>query len=92
MRIISMQNGGDVKQVFSRLSLAVSSIEKLVHEFTQKGFQHNEHLGVITCCPTNLGTALRGSVLINIENLSNQLGESGLKEQAKKFKLDCRGL
>jgi len=79
-----MQQGGDVKAVFSRLSRAVEAIEKLTQEFSGRGFQHNEHLGVITCCPTNLGTALRGSVLINIERLSAQLGEQGLKDLAKK--------
>ena len=30
---------------------------------------HDEHLGYITCCPTNLGTALRASVHLNLPKL-----------------------
>lgn len=28
---------------------------------------HDDHLGYITCCPTNLGTALRASVHLNLQ-------------------------
>jgi len=38
------------------LSKAASSIEKV------SKFAHDDHLGYITSCPTNLGTALRASV------------------------------
>lgn len=58
LRIISMQNGADLKTVFDRLSRACTHIEKVAK------FSHNEHLGYITSCPTNLGTALRASVHI----------------------------
>ena len=50
--------------VFSRLSLAASEIEKVAK------FAHDEHLGYITSCPTNLGTALRASVHIKLPYLS----------------------
>ena len=58
LRIISMQNGADLKAVFERLSKACTQIEKVAK------FSHSEHLGYITSCPTNLGTALRASVHI----------------------------
>merc|ERR1711920_1060478 len=64
LRIISMQPGADIGAVFDRLSRAAAAIEKIAK------FAHNEHLGYITSCPTNLGTALRGSVHIKLPKLS----------------------
>ena len=63
LRIISMQNGADILEVFTRLSKACTHIE------TVAKFSHDEHLGYITSCPTNLGTALRASVHIHLPNL-----------------------
>jgi protein-arginine kinase len=59
-----MQLGSDIKQVFQRLSIAASEIEKVAE------FSHDEHLGYITSCPTNLGTALRASVHVKLQLLS----------------------
>lgn len=58
-----MQQGADIKSVFDRLCRAIDSIEKLVK------FAFDEHLGYITSCPTNLGTALRASVHIKLPKL-----------------------
>ena len=63
LRIISMENGADIGSVFTRLSKACSHIEKVAK------FSHDEHLGYITSCPTNLGTALRASVHIHLPHL-----------------------
>ena len=63
LRIISMQQGADIKCVFERLSRAAAAIEKVAT------FARNDHLGYITSCPTNLGTALRASVHICLPNL-----------------------
>jgi len=60
LRIISMQKGADILEVFTRLSTAAGLIEKVAK------FSHDEHLGYITSCPTNLGTALRASVHIKL--------------------------
>jgi arginine kinase len=46
------------------LSIAATEIEKVAK------FSHDDHLGYITSCPTNLGTALRASVHIKLPNLS----------------------
>lgn len=66
LRIISMQNGADLRAVFERLCRACAHIEKVAQ------FSHNEHLGYITSCPTNLGTALRASVHIHLPLLGKQ--------------------
>ena len=60
LRIISMQKGADILAVFTRLSTAATEIEKVAK------FAHDDHLGYITSCPTNLGTALRASVHIKL--------------------------
>jgi creatine kinase/arginine kinase len=64
LRIISMQKGADLFAVFDRLCRAASHIE------TVAKFAHDGHLGYITSCPTNLGTALRASVHIRLPKLS----------------------
>jgi arginine kinase len=58
-----MQEGADIGAVFDRLSRAAKTIETVAR------FSHNDHLGFITSCPTNLGTALRASVHICLPNL-----------------------
>jgi len=64
-----MQQGADIGDVFSRLSKACSEIEKVAQ------FSHDESLGYITSCPTNLGTALRASVHIKLPNLGAKMDE-----------------
>lgn len=67
LRIISMQQGADIGAVFERLSRAAAHIETVVK------FSHDEHLGYITSCPTNLGTAMRASVHIKLPKLSKDM-------------------
>jgi creatine kinase/arginine kinase len=67
LRIISMQQGADIHAVFDRLSRAAAHIETVVK------FAHDEHLGYITSCPTNLGTAMRASVHIKLPKLSKDM-------------------
>lgn len=69
LRIISMQQGADIGAVFERLSRAANHIESVAK------FCHDEHLGYITSCPTNLGTALRASVHIKLPKLSARKDE-----------------
>lgn len=49
IRIISMQNGGNVGEVYRRLVSAVREMEKKLK------FSRNDRLGYLTFCPTNLG-------------------------------------
>jgi len=67
LRIISMQQGGDIKEVFTRLVNAIKSIQ------TKVPFSYNDHLGYITSCPTNLGTAMRASVHIALPKLAKDM-------------------
>ena len=84
LRIISMQPGGDIKEVFTRLSTAIKVLEK------QLAFSYNDHLGYITSCPTNLGTAMRASVHIKVPNLAKDMEK--FKVITDKYHLQIRGI
>ena len=79
-----MQKGADIGAVFERLSKAVAHIESVAK------FSHDDHLGYITSCPTNLGTALRASVHIKLPKLSARKEE--FNDLASKYQLQIRGI
>ncbi len=84
LRIISMQKGGDIKEVFTRLTVAIKEIEQKMQ------FAYNDHLGYITSCPTNLGTAMRASVHIRLPKLGANMDE--FKQIADKYHVQIRGI
>jgi arginine kinase len=53
-------------------------------------FAHDSHLGYITSCPTNLGTALRGSVHIKLPKLSKN--KEQFQKIADKYYVQIRGI
>jgi len=83
LRIISMQMGGDLGQVYRRLVTAVNDIEKRIP------FSHDDRLGFLTFCPTNLGTTVRASVHIKVPKLAADRAK--LEEVAGKYNLQVRG-
>jgi creatine kinase/arginine kinase len=83
LRIISMQKGSDIREVFERLSRAVTGIEK------EAKFAHDDHLGYITSCPTNVGTGLRASVHIRLPKLGNK--KEDFQAIADKYYVQIRG-
>ena len=84
LRIISMQQGADIGEVFTRLSKAAAHIETVAR------FAHDEHLGYITSCPTNLGTALRASVHIALPKLGARMEE--FQKIADEYNVQIRGI
>ncbi len=84
LRVISMQKGGDIKEVFTRLVQAIRELEKKMK------FAFSEHLGYITSCPTNLGTAMRASVHIALPKLSQDMKR--FKSITDKYHLQIRGV
>lgn len=83
LRIISMQMGGNLGEVYRRLVNGVNEIEKKVP------FSHDDRLGFLTFCPTNLGTTVRASVHIKLPKLA--ANRAKLEEIASKFNLQVRG-
>ena len=83
LRIISMQKGSNIRQVFERLSIASAKIEKIAR------FANDEHLGYISTCPTNLGTGMRASVHINLPKLQKK--PAAMQTIADKYYVQIRG-
>ncbi|XP_076444654.1 arginine kinase-like isoform X2 [Babylonia areolata] len=81
LRFISMQMGGDLGEVYTRLVKAINAM--------QLEFERKEGLGYLTFCPTNLGTTLRASVHIKIPNLA---ATSTFNEFCEKHNIQARGI
>ena len=87
-RVISMQEGGNMKEVFTRFCEGLQKFEAAIKHKGHK-FMWNEHLGFILTCPSNLGTGLRAGVLLKIP-LTSKLSFFG--EIIKEHQLQTRGL
>ena len=93
LRIISMEKGGDVKRVFERLSRGVTAIEEGLKKITKEKdvFMSDPIIGMVTCCPTNLGTGMRGSVHILVPKLIKSMGFDKIDELARTMNCQARG-
>ena len=82
-RVISMQMGAGIKEVFERFCAAASAVQDVVKEGYD--FMHNDHLGWVLTCPSNLGTGLRAGTMVMLPKLSARedfkafLGKMGLQ-------------
>lgn len=83
MRIISLQQGGNLGEVYNRLVSGASQLEQKLK------FMKNSRFGYLTFCPTNLGTTIRASVHIKIPKLSRDMDK--LNELADRLNLQVRG-
>lgn len=86
-RVISMQKGGNMKEVFDRFCDGLQKVEKLIQDRGWE-FMWSEHLGYILTCPSNLGTGLRAGVHLKIPKMSK---DPRLNEVLKKLRLQKRG-
>jgi protein-arginine kinase len=95
LRIISMQQGGDVEAVFARLSAGAKAIEDGVRQVTgQKDgeiFMMHPKFGSVTCCPSNIGTGMRGSVHILVPKLIKKIGFDAIDKLARERNCQARG-
>ncbi|CAK82767.1 unnamed protein product (macronuclear) [Paramecium tetraurelia] len=88
LRIISIVQGNDLGKVDQSLHELLSGIEK-------SGLEFAEHpiYGVITTCPTNMGTGKRQSILGKFPNITKGgTDEKKLKEVARSLGLQARGV
>eukprot|EP00914_Ancora_sagittata_P013174 GHVO01025657.1.p1 GENE.GHVO01025657.1~~GHVO01025657.1.p1 ORF type:complete len:407 (+),score=80.05 GHVO01025657.1:72-1223(+) len=67
-RVISMQQGGNLKAVFERFGRGLTEIEGLMKS-SGRQFMWSERLGYLCACPSNIGTGLRSSVHIQLKGL-----------------------
>jgi len=91
MRVISMQKGGNVPEVFARWAKGVNEVEKVLVAKGKK-YMYDEHLGQFSSCVSNVGTGLRASMHILLPKIIEQIGQEGLEEFCwDKLDMQCRG-
>jgi len=69
VRVISMQKGSNLQEVFERFGRGLKEIEGQMKKHGHE-FAWSERLGYICTCPSNLGTGMRCSVHIQLHKLS----------------------
>jgi len=95
LRIVSMQGsrkkvtpaGKQIKEVTARFMRACSEVEKVL-KAEGSGFMHNDHLGWVLTCPSNLGTGLRAGTMVMLPKLS---ARPDFKKLLGKMNLQARG-
>jgi creatine kinase len=93
LRVMVMIESADIKRVMGKLARGVACVEREVAQVTNtdKPFARHPILGMITCCPTNLGTGCRASVHMDLPNLVNKIGIHGIDEICDHNKCQARG-
>jgi creatine kinase len=87
MRIVSMEKGDGIIPIFQRFCNATEQVQKCLKE-EGYDFMHNDHLGYILTCPSNLGTGLRAGAMVKIPKFS---ARADFKDVLKKMRLQPRG-
>merc|ERR1719161_2902922 len=95
LRIVSMQGdrskpteeGKQIKDVTARIMRACEQVQIVLKE-NGAAFMHNDHLGWVLTCPSNLGTGLRAGTMVMLPKLS---ARDDWKTLLKAMKLQARG-
>merc|ERR1711998_575669 len=95
LRIVSMQGsrsectpeGKQIKEVTARFIRACDEVQK-VFKAAGSDFMHNDHLGWVLTCPSNLGTGLRAGTMVMLPKLS---AREDWKAICKSMGLQARG-
>jgi len=66
LRIISMEKGSDLLQVYNNLNKGIKKLNK------ELKFSHTEKYGFLTSCPSNIGITMRAGVHIRLPRLNRQ--------------------
>lgn len=88
LRIMAMKKSFLINDVFDRLKAAIDVVEDLI----PGGCAKSPDFGVITSCPTNIGTGMRASVHLALPKLTEGGSDARAKEICKPFGLSVRGL
>merc|ERR1712141_175114 len=70
-----------------RFSAATEGIQKVL-KAEGYDFMHDDHLGWILTCPSNLGTGLRAGAMVKVPHVS---GKADFKQTLAKMGLQARG-
>ena len=88
LRIMCMEKGTVLNKVFDRLKAALD----VVNGIEGLEFAISPDYGVVTSCPTNLGTGMRASLHIQLPHLTADGTDAKAKAIAKPLGLSVRGL
>jgi len=88
LRIMCMKKGTILNEVFDRLKGAVDCVEENI----DGGCALSKDFGVVTSCPTNIGTGMRASLHLAIPNLTADGTDTKAKAIAKPLGLSIRGM
>jgi creatine kinase len=83
--IVSTSKGGDVQNVFTRLTQAIWALETSLGDRGYR-FEEDRRLGFLNTSPANIGTALRASVFLKLVRLGQH---PGFFEFIKKLRLEA---
>jgi creatine kinase len=83
--IVSTSKGGDVQNVFTRLTRAIWALETSLGDRGYR-FEEDRRLGFLNTSPANIGTALRASVFLKLVRLGQH---PGFFEFIKKLRLEA---
>jgi len=87
LRIMCMQKGSNLLEVFANLNEMLSTVESI----DGIEFARDDNYGYVTSCPSNLGTGMRASVHVKIPNLTADGTDKKAKEVCKPLGLSVRG-
>jgi len=95
LRIVSMQGdrgtpshaGKQIKEVTARFMRACHEVQAVL-KTEGSDFMHNDHLGWVLTCPSNLGTGLRAGTMVKLPHVS---GRSDWKKLCGVMGLQARG-
>jgi creatine kinase len=88
LRIMCMKRGTILNEVFDRLKSALDLLESI----EGMEFAYSPDYGVVTSCPTNLGTGMRASLHIALPNLTADGTDTKARAIAKPLGLSVRGI
>jgi len=88
LRIMCMKQGSILNEVFDRLKTAIDVVEALI----PGGCAVSPTFGVVTSCPTNIGTGMRASVHLKLPKLTADGKDDKVVAIAKPLGLSIRGL
>lgn len=86
IRIQAMASGFDLDECFKK----ANSIDDKLEESIDFGF--HKDFGYLTCCPTNVGTAMRASVMMHLPALTADGRMEGIIRSLSKLGITVRGL
>ena len=87
LRVIAMEKGGNMRAVFQRFCDGLNKFEANIKSSDYE-FMHNDHLGYVLTCPSNLGTGIRAGVHVKVPKLSEDKRFNGI---LKALRLQKRG-